>query len=188
MLLQVFGFSGIPQLRCSFPLSKVVSDMVPNWSKVVPTWSQSWPKLVPDWPQVGPKLVQIVSPNWCTTVPKRGYRQRAREARVVRDLKQTHQTQRPLLHASKLPRLTDTSLHASRLSRLTDTLLHASTLYRLTDAHVHASKLYRLTDTLLHASKLCKLNRASRSCYYRFVVREKVYSHTPAGAADLLLS
>ena len=42
------SFSGTPKLKCSFPLSKVVSNMVPNWSKLVPNWSQSWPKLVPD--------------------------------------------------------------------------------------------------------------------------------------------
>ena len=41
----------------------------------------------------------------------------------------------------------------------------------MTDALLHASKLFRLTDTLLHASKLCTLNRASRSCYYRFSSR-----------------
>ena len=70
------------------------NDLRVDWSKLVPNWSQSWPKLVPDWPQVGPKLVPMLPHNWCTTVPKRGYRQRAREARVVRDLKQTHQTQR----------------------------------------------------------------------------------------------
>ena len=83
MLLQVFGFSGTPQLKCSFSLSKVVTRwfQVPNLppvSQVLPDSCTALAQLSPSSPPALSQLFPSSCPRCC-----------ARVARVVRKLSQT---------------------------------------------------------------------------------------------------